>query len=176
MARYRLKSDAIGNKLRSDTIVKANLAKKPVKKAPPKNMKKYLVLQLEGCQGCRAKKSKSGARPSIDDLKHFAKVEVTKLDRFNIDTRQINTACPECNNKAMFHRVKWWGAGFQDNTSICLDSKGRKKMKVSDIKDITNNFLEYREATIKNEISIAEGTLNRLKDIQKSLKSATKRI
>lgn len=168
MANYRLRSKA-GN-----TIMKANLAKKPVKKAQTKVMKKYMILQLEGCQGCRMKKNKSGTRYSIDDLRHFAKVEMDKLDRFKIDTRQLNTTCPECGGEAMFHRVKWWGAGFQDDTSVCLDSKSRKKMKVSDIKDITDNFLKYREITLKTEINHADARLKTMKKMGEALKSATK--
>ena len=168
MANYRLRSKA------SNTISKANLAKKPVKKGPIKVMKEDMTLQLEGCQGCRAKKNKSATRYSVDDLRHFAKVEMDKLDRFKIDTRQISTNCPECDSKTMFHRVKWWGAGFQDNTSVCSDSKGRKKIKVSDIKDITDNFLKYRKTTLETEINHAEARLKTMKKMQESLKSATK--
>jgi hypothetical protein len=168
MAQYRLKSKA------SNTIVKANLAKKSVKKAPPKDMKKYMVLQLDGCHGCRAKKNKSGGRYREEDLRVFAKVEMDKLIKFNIDTRQLNTTCPGCSGQVMFNRVKWWGAGFQDDTSVCLDSKGRKKIKVSDIKDITSNFLKYRETTLQAEIKQAESKLETMKKMQVSLKSATK--
>lgn len=168
MAQYRLKSEA------SNTIVKANLAKKPVKKAPPKNMKKYMVLQLSGCNGCRTERNKSRTAYKEEDLIVFAKVEMDKLDKFNIDTRQLNTTCPKCSGKAMFNRVKWWGAGFQDDASVCLDSKGRKKMKVSDIKDITSNFLKHRETTLQVEINHAESRLETMKKMQMSLKSATK--
>ncbi len=153
-------------------IGKANLAKKPVKKA--KSMKKYMILQLEGCNGCRMKiNGTSYTRQSIDSLAHFAKIEIEKLDRFNIDTRQLKASCPKCGSETMFNRIKWWGAGFQDNTSVCLDSKGKKKMQTSDIKDITDDFLKYREITLKTEISHAEHRLETMKKMQKSLKSAT---
>ncbi len=167
MPHYRLKSRT--------TNTTITLPKKSAKKVPAKVMKKYMILQLEGCNGCRMKKNgTSSTRRSIDSLAHLAKIEMDKLDRFDIDTRQLKAACPECGSETMFNRIKWWGAGFQDNTSVSLDSKGRKNMKVSDIKDITDDFLKYREITLKTEISHAEHRLETMKKMQKSLKSTTK--
>ncbi len=128
---------------------------------------KYLILELEQCPTCtRIMKKRSGRHDTL-----LVKAEMGKIQQFKIDTDLIQMDCPSCSKNTRLNRIKWWGTGFDEDNSIYLDSKGKKEIKVSEIKDITDDLLKHRANSIKDDVKFAEAKLKNLHELENSLKS-----
>ncbi len=133
---------------------------------------KYMILELEECGNCVQKRRHSGNTYNYVQVgKQFAKVEIDKIKDFKIDTVSVQMRCPACNTVSRFNRIRWWGTGFEESSSIYSDNKEKKEVKVSDIRDVTECLLKHRSTVVKNDIKKAELNLKNLRKLDKSLKS-----
>jgi len=137
---------------------------------------RYMILELDECGTCLTKRrnNRTGYGLMMVKTKQFAKVEMAKVVQFEINTDSVCMDCPTCSKSARFNRIKWWGIGFEDGSSIYSDTKGKKKIEVSDIKDITADLLKYKADSIKDDIKSAEVKLRNLRKLNSSLKSIIK--
>ena len=165
---------SVKSKAGTTTATMSVKSKATTKKANPPT--KYLILELEECGNCVSiRRGRGGARssynPTLPPIRQFAKVDLDKVTQFKIDISSVHMECPACNMSARFIKIKWWGTGFEDGSSIYSDAKEKKEVEVSDVKDITKSLLKHKAVDIKKEIKCAESKLDNLVKLNSSLKS-----
>lgn len=89
------------------------------------------------------------------------------MSQFGIGTKNTSMDCPMCGIQRFYNIDTWWGGSFFDKDTIYLDTAKKKKLKVSDIQDVTYSLLKSRALSLKQEVTSEKrklkGTTDKLK-------------
>jgi hypothetical protein len=96
-----------------------------------------------------------------------------EMAKFGIGTESAHMTCESCKKKIFYRIDTWWGGQFTDKDTIFEDSAKKIKLKVCNVKDVTDQLLESQYNKMKLEARTQKKKYNNtelsLKELSKIL-------